>query len=499
MRIGFWAAALLVPAGCGDEHGGPEHPGVTVGEVALAARVCADGPTVEGIDISHWQGTVNWDAIAAGGIAFAYMKATEGTGYTDDTFARNWSEARRVGVLRGAYHYFRPEMDAAAQADRFLSAMGTSAPGDLPPMIDVEETRGMSCAVITAGIRTWADRVRAATGRVPVIYTSIGFWDGSVCGSSAVDDLHLWAAHWGVTCPTIPDVWSDWVFWQYGVLPGVPGISGDVDRDVFNGDLAALEAYAGAVPVCGDGTCTGDETHDTCPDDCPTCEPIPPEGRIVDDVEVCAERVGGADSWFQATDGGYGGSLWWTHAWDDPDPDNQTTWRLAFVDAGEYRVEAYTDPDYAQSRHAPYDVRHDGVVETVVVDQTTVPDGWTPIGDFRFAAGGDQFVHLRDNTGEPYASRIRIAYDAIRLTRLDPPGADADADADEDGGEDGGADAGADADLDGAGDAPDGARADAGDWEGSTRGCDCRVSGAGRSSWLALLPALVALVARRRR
>jgi len=338
-------------------------------------------------------------------------------------------------------------MDGVAQADYFLGVMGTLAPGDLPPMIDVEQTSGMGCTTIADGVRAWADRVQAVTGRTPVIYTSIGFWNGSVCASSAVNDLTLWSAHWGVACPTIPDAWSDWVFWQYDVLPGVPGITtGDVDRDVFNGDAAALDAFANAVPVCGDGFCSGGETHATCPGDCPICEPIPPAGRIVDDTEVCAERVGGSDSWFHATDAGYGGSLWWTHAWDDPAPDNQTTWRLDFVEAGNYRVEAYTVAAYAQSRVAPYTVRHEGTDVEVMIDQAAVADGWNLIGEYHFAAGGDQYVHLRDNTGEPYASRIRIAYDAIRITRLDPPGPDADADGDGDVTEDVVADGDADAD-----------------------------------------------------
>ena len=504
-RLGLVPVALLAlaaPSGCADDTRPVEHPGVTIGEVSFAARVCADGPTLEGIDISHWQGSVNWDSIAAGGIDFAYFKATEGTGYTDDQFARNWSESRRVGVARGAYHYFRPEMDALTQANHFLSVMGSLQPGDLPPMIDVEETRGVSCTGITNGIRTWADRVEAQTGRKPVIYTSVGFWSGSVCNSTAVNDLILWAAHWDVTCPTIPDAWTDWVFWQYEVSPGVPGISGDVDRDVFNGDAAALAAFTNSAPVCGDGRCTGDENHTTCPADCPICEPIPREGRIVDDTEVCAERVGGSDSWFNATDGGYGGSLWWTHAWDDENPDNQQTWHLEFVEAGDYRVEAYMDADYAQSHAAPYEILHAGTSDTVTVDQASVADDWLTLGEYAFAAGGGQHVHLRDNTGEAYSLRLRIAYDALRLTRLAPPGPDADADADPDVVEDAGADADADpdadTDADSGADAPTDGQPDV-IYIYVEDGCGCRAAGAPATGALPALLALGVVFALRRR
>jgi len=110
-----------------------------VGESAAEVRVCADGPVVEGIDVSKWQGEIDWDAVAGAGIRFAIIRTTHGLGTLDEWYDFNWSEARRVGVLRGTYQYFAPASDPVAQADLLLDRMGPLEEGDLPPVLDVEQ------------------------------------------------------------------------------------------------------------------------------------------------------------------------------------------------------------------------------------------------------------------------------------------------------------------------------------------------------------------------
>lgn len=199
----------------------------------------ADGP-LPGIDVSHWQGAIDWDAVEDDGVEFAFIKATEGGDYTDPRFAANWAGARQAGVVRGAYHFFRPQTDAMAQVAHFLRTVQL-APGDLPPVLDVEVTDGRSAAQIAAGVRTWLQEVERVTGRRPILYTRASFWTGQMGGGFG--GYPLWVAHYGVSSPNIPAEWSGWTFWQHSDAGRVDGISGDVDLNWFNGDRAELNAF----------------------------------------------------------------------------------------------------------------------------------------------------------------------------------------------------------------------------------------------------------------
>src|SRR5215472_10861520 len=112
------------------------------------AGVCPYGTTLPGIDVSHYQGTIDWASVRTAGIVFAYAKATEGITYTDPLFTNNWSAMKAAGVVRGAYLFFHSNDDPTAEADHYLSVVGTIAPGDLPPMLDVEVTDSQTPAVI---------------------------------------------------------------------------------------------------------------------------------------------------------------------------------------------------------------------------------------------------------------------------------------------------------------------------------------------------------------
>ena len=199
----------------------------------------ADGP-LPGIDVSHWQGTVDWKAVAADGVEFAFIKATEGGDYVDPRFAANWAGAQRAGVVRGAYHFYRPQTDALAQAAHFLRTVQL-APGDLPPVLDVEVTDGRSAAQIAAGVRTWLQEVERATGRRPILYTRASFWTGQMGGGFG--GYPLWVAHYGVSSPNIPAEWSGWTFWQHSDAGRVDGIGGNVDLNWFNGGRAEFQAF----------------------------------------------------------------------------------------------------------------------------------------------------------------------------------------------------------------------------------------------------------------
>ncbi len=206
--------------------------------------VCAHGTTVEGIDVSYYQGTINWSAVASSGIRFAIVRIGDGS-YSDPRFAANWSGAASAGLIRGAYQYFEPQQDAMSQANDVVAAVGRLGPGDLPVTIDVEKpSPGVSPAVYASRIHTWVDRVTSGTGKPPIIYTGRYYWDPYVA-SSDFTDLPLWHAQYtSASCPNINDRWSDWAFWQYTSSGSVSGISGNVDRDRFNGSYAELMAFA---------------------------------------------------------------------------------------------------------------------------------------------------------------------------------------------------------------------------------------------------------------
>ena len=208
--------------------------------------------TLEGIDISHWQGTINWSLVAGAGKKFAIMKATESTDYTDPTYATNHSRAKAAGLWTGAYHFARPSSnagDAKAEADHFADVMNLGV-GDLIPALDLEDSGGLGVAALQTWVATFLNQVYARTGARAMIYTSPSFWKTYMGDSHALADAGyrtLWVAHWGVSAPAVPaSNWGGrgWTFWQYSSDGTVPGIAGRVDLDRFRGTDLATQAYA---------------------------------------------------------------------------------------------------------------------------------------------------------------------------------------------------------------------------------------------------------------
>ncbi len=217
----------------------PEPP--PTGSSAQAIMVCASS-TLEGIDVSEYNGTIDWVQVKESGRAFAIARTNDGL-HVDARFAANWAGMHDAGLVRGAYQFFEPQMDAVRQADVLLSMTGPLDHGDLAPVLDVEDTGGLSPSALAAAIQTWVDHVEAATGRTPIVYTGRGFWNGFV-GSTAFASDPLWVASWGVACPNTPNGWTTWSLWQYADGASVPGVPGLVPLDRFNGARADLERFA---------------------------------------------------------------------------------------------------------------------------------------------------------------------------------------------------------------------------------------------------------------
>jgi GH25 family lysozyme M1 (1,4-beta-N-acetylmuramidase) len=207
---------------------------------------------VEGIDVSHWQGAIDWAKVAGAGKRFAIIKATDSDDFVDDRYAFNHANAKANGLWTGAYHFARPDSsagDAVGEADWFASHIGLSA-GDLIPALDLEQSGGLSVSALQAWVKTFLDRATSRTGVRPMIYTSPNFWKNSMGDSRALADAGykiLWIAHWGVSAPTVPaQNWggNGWTFWQYTSDGSVAGISGRVDLDRYNGTDFSRVAYS---------------------------------------------------------------------------------------------------------------------------------------------------------------------------------------------------------------------------------------------------------------
>jgi len=215
--------------------------------------VCAGSSTLKGVDVSSYQGAIDWTQVKAAGIVFAFARVSDGTSFPDADFATNWKAMKAQGVVRGVYQYFEPGVDPTAQANLLLSsvsAAGGFEAGDLPPVMDIETTGGQSTTTIQTHMKTWLAAIENAVGRKPLIYTSPGFGSNIGTGFGAYP---LWVANWGVTCPSMPGGWSTWVFWQTADNGTVKGISGPVDLDEFNGKLADLTAFGLPATTSSDG------------------------------------------------------------------------------------------------------------------------------------------------------------------------------------------------------------------------------------------------------
>jgi len=217
------------------------HRGVTLYAAAPTPPVASTFAL--GVDVSGYQPAIDWEKVAASGIAFTFIKTTEGTTLVDHVFASHWRQAKNANVLRGPYHFFRPKLDAVSQARVFLAQLDD--PGELPPVLDVEVADGVAPSQIVDGVRAWVDVVASALGR-PLIYTSPSFWNPLPGSAALASKADLWVADWYAHQPATVAGWQRWSFWQFtnrASISGIPGVA-DMDEDRFNGSLAELHAYS---------------------------------------------------------------------------------------------------------------------------------------------------------------------------------------------------------------------------------------------------------------
>jgi lysozyme len=201
---------------------------------------------VHGIDVSKWQGEIDWQQVRLAGTRFAFIKATEGGDHLDERFLANWEGAKAAGIARGAYHFVYWCRPAEDQAEWFRR----NVPRDLdamPPVLDVEwNTHSRNCPkkidpeLAREKIAIMLKAMQAHTGKKPIIYTDIPFHAEVLKGH--LPDYDFWLRSVAAE-PHERYEDRDWVFWQYTTTGRVPGIVGGVDRNAFGGSVKQWEAY----------------------------------------------------------------------------------------------------------------------------------------------------------------------------------------------------------------------------------------------------------------
>lgn len=194
------------------------------------------GFKIHGIDVSRYQRSIDWGDVKEMQvknikIGFVFIKATEGINNVDEQFRRNWLNAEEEEMPKGAYHFFIAGKSGKLQAKNFIEIVKLKT-GDLPPVLDVEQSYGKSAGDIKEGVANWLFEVENYYQVKPIIYTNIDFYNHFLKGT--FDDYPFWIAHY--LQPDKPRIERNWLFWQHSENGHVNGIRTQVDFNVFSGD-----------------------------------------------------------------------------------------------------------------------------------------------------------------------------------------------------------------------------------------------------------------------
>jgi lysozyme len=242
-------AAPLV--GCGGEH-----PLDVVDDAFAGNNPRPRDYPIHGIDVSKFQGDIDWSKVADSGVKFAWIKATEGGDRADARFQANWTGAKQAGIPRGAYHFVywcRPPMEEMA----FFEQNAPVEPDALPPVLDVEATptsptchRHLTEEGAIAEMKVMLEEMERHYGKRPIIYTTLDFYE-AILSDGAFTDYPIWVRSTKYH-PSVKYGSRHWRFWQYRSDGWIPGIRGRVDQDAFYGTRAQWDAFLknpGVVPV----------------------------------------------------------------------------------------------------------------------------------------------------------------------------------------------------------------------------------------------------------
>lgn len=195
------------------------------------------GNKLTGIDVSHYQGEVDWSTVSQQPIHFVFIKSSQGHATVDSQYKNNWQQTAQTELLRGVYHFLDPSVDATAQAEHFAATTQGDF-GDFPPVIDIEAFEKQSADEIIQVLDVFISHLEDRFGCRPMIYTSPGFWDQ--LDNHRFGEYSLWLADYA-SQPKLPNGWDNWIFWQFESNGELAGIKGKVDKSRFAGDAEKLQ------------------------------------------------------------------------------------------------------------------------------------------------------------------------------------------------------------------------------------------------------------------
>ena len=211
---------------------------------AFGVRVPA-AYSICGVDISRYQQDINWANVAKarGGkdnsyaIHFAFIKATEGRTLVDPKYKTNWANSKKNNILRGAYHYYKPNVNSKLQANNFIKTVKLQK-GDLPPVLDIEETGKYGMDNLHRGLQNWLKIIEKHYGVKPIIYCFVDYYDEHFKGKKEYKNYQFWIAHHHKATLRVKEKWH---FWQHSDKAKVKGINANVCLNVFNGTKKNLQ------------------------------------------------------------------------------------------------------------------------------------------------------------------------------------------------------------------------------------------------------------------
>ncbi|MDF1695876.1 MAG: GH25 family lysozyme [Saprospiraceae bacterium] len=210
-----------------------------------ATKTTTDKEQLEGIDVSHYQTTIDWGKAKESNVSFVFIKATGGESYIDPTFTNHWKNAKDANLKRGAYHFYYTKDDPIKQANFFVeTVLPLSEKNDLPPVIDIESggvNSNISDDQLQKDVVTFLTIIEEKFKRKPILYSSHAFAQKHFTNRE-FSKYYLWLAEYDSKQPRIPEVWKStgWTFWQNSASTNIEGYTGKVDHDIFNGNMEAI-------------------------------------------------------------------------------------------------------------------------------------------------------------------------------------------------------------------------------------------------------------------
>ncbi|MFS1519409.1 GH25 family lysozyme [Bacillus sp. SCS-151] len=186
---------------------------------------------VKGIDVSHWQGNIDWNKVKSDNIEFAYIKASEGTTFVDSNLENNYNNAKQAGIKVGFYHFGTPSQSPLDEASWFLNVT-SNYHNDLPHVLDIEQNNQLSKAQITQYCEQWLSSIEERSNYQPILYTYSSFAKSYL--ESTLGKWPLWIAQYEVEKPNDNEIWDSWAIFQYTDSGTINGITGNVDMNEMN-------------------------------------------------------------------------------------------------------------------------------------------------------------------------------------------------------------------------------------------------------------------------